>query len=219
MKNTLKLALLASPYIAATMPFTSPNTITDSVRDFSGTQGQNGWYYGYWDQSLDVDGSYDPQDDFRLFSHFGADPINGLSQHTDFSTGQLWFLEDGRYYTSLWAAGGHPHGTMDLGSYAKANHWVVRRWVSTVKGQIGISGHAGKTMPWGENWGGDIKFLIMAGDHVIHEASADDGGQGFTINTVVQIGTPIDFMIGPGSAIGVTQFTASVKAADGFPLK
>lgn len=92
--------------------------------------------------------------DFQLLRHFGSDPINRLSDRPEFTTGKLWYLEDGVYYTSLWAEGGHPHGTMDLGAYARVEHWAVRRWVSTTSGLVNISGHAGKTMPWGENWGG-----------------------------------------------------------------
>lgn len=189
----------------------SADTIADSVDDFSGKQGLNGWTYGYWDEGKDADGKYDQSSDFRLFSSFGIDPINGLSLHSEFTTGELWFLEDGRYYTSLWAEGGHPHGTMNLGSYARANQWVVRRWTSTVKGSIEISGHAGKVMPWGENWGGSTKFLIVAGGDQVYEAEVDDGGQEYSVRAMVEAGTPVDFLIGPGTGIGVMRFTARLK--------
>lgn len=219
MKNTLRLALLACPFIAATMTAKSPDTIADSVREFSGTQGQNGWYYGYWDQSADVDGHYDPVKDFQLFKHFGTDSINGLSKRTEFTTGPLWYLEDGRYYTSLWAEGGHPHGSMDLSSYARADQWVVRRWISNVSGQLDISGQAGKVMPWGEYWRGNFKFLIVAGDEVIFETTADQGSQAYAISTAIEVGTPIDFLIGPGTAIGVIQFTAMIKSVTEHPME
>lgn len=187
--------------------------VADSVRDFSGTQGTNGWSYGYWDRSLDPDGSYDESTDFRHLRHFGSDPINGLSGHTEFTTGKLWNLEDGRYYTSIWAEGGHPHGNMDLGSYAKTEQWVVRRWVSSVNGHVEIRGHAGKAMPWGENWSGTVKFLVVAGGNRIYEAEVVDGGREFTVGATVQVGTPVDFMIGPGSAIGVARFTATLTTS------
>lgn len=187
------------------------DTIADSVEEFSGTQGLNGWTYGYWDESTDADGEYDQANDFRLFSSFGIDHINGLSSRSEFTTGDLWYLEDGRYYTSLWAEGGHPHGTMDLGSYARAKQWVVRRWTSTINGRIGISGHAGKVMPWGENWGGSVRFLVVAGGDHVYEAEIDDGGQEYSTSAIVEAGTPVDFLIGPGSAIGVMRFTAELK--------
>jgi len=173
----------------------------------------NGWSYGYWDRSLDVDGSYDQSTDFRHLRHFGSDPVNRLSGHTEFTTGKLWYLEDGRYYTSIWAEGGHPHGNMDLGSYVKSEQWAVRRWVSSVNGHIAISGHAGKAMPWGENWSGTVKFLIVAGGKRIYETEVGDGGKQYTVGATVQAGTPVDFLIGPGTAIGVAKFTATLTAS------
>ncbi len=215
MIDVSKAGLLAKSFILFTLMGAAPvsaGTLANSVDDFSGQQGLNGWTYGYWDESTDADGKYDQASDFRLFSNFGIDPINGLSSHSEFTTGDLWYLEDGRYYTSLWAEGGHPHGAMDLGSYARANQWVVRRWTSTVNGRIEISGHAGKVMPWGENWVGSSSFLVVAGGDPVYETEVADGGQDYTVSAMVEVGTPVDFLIGPGSAIGVMQFTASLKA-------
>ena len=204
------LAIFAILFVLAGATPVSAGTIADSVEDFTGKQGHSGWSYGYWDESQDEDGQYDQASDFRLFSSFGNDPINGLSSHSEFTTGDLWYLEDGRYYTSLWAEGGHPHGTMDLGSYDRAKQWVVRRWTSTVNGRIEIRGHAGKVMPWGEYWGGHCKFLVIAGGNQVFEAEVDDGGQEYSISAMVKAGTPVDFLIGPGSGIGVMRFTARV---------
>jgi|GEM_PF-2371796 len=189
--------------------------IADSVRDFSGSQGTNGWFYGYWDRSSDQDGAYDPVSDFQLLAHFGKDRINGLSQRPEFTTGELWYLEDGRYYTSVWAEGGHPHGTMELGVYAKADHWVVRRWVSSVDSRVEIHGHAGKVMPWGENWTGDVKFLIVVGGSRVYEAVFSDGGQTYSVSATVHAGSPVDFLIGPGSGIGVIKFTGIIQVSSG----
>ncbi len=188
--------LLALPAILIAMACStheSVDAIADSVADFSGKQGLNEWTYGYWDESKDVDGWYEQASDFRLFSSFGSDPINGLSLHSEFTTGALWFLDDGKHYTSLWAEGGHPHGSMNLGSYARANQWVVRRWTSTVNGSIEISGHAGKVMPCAST---------------PYEAEVDSGGQEYSVRATVEVGTPVDFLIGPGTGIGVMRFTA-----------
>ena len=189
--------------------------IADSVGDFSGAQGSNGWFYGYWDQSSDPDGVYDQASDFRLLTHFGKDPINGLSQHPEFTTGELWYLKDGHYYTSLWAEGGHPHGTMDLGVYEKADHWVVRRWIGSVDNDVEILGHAGKVMPWGENWAGDVKFHVVVGGSRVYEAAFSDGGEGYSAKATIQAGVPVDFLIGPGSGIGVIKFTGTIKVIGG----
>lgn len=193
---------------------TSPQSavlLADSVRGFSHEQGANGWFYGFWDQSADGDGAYDPTRDFRRLPNFGDDAINGLSRHDDFTTGELWYLEDGRFYTSLWAEGGHAHGEMDLGGYARAAHWVVRRWVSAVDSEVEIAGRAGKTMPWGENWSGDVVFRVVVGGSTVYEATLDGGSQPYSVTTSVEDGTTVDFLIGPGSAIGVVDFTGAIR--------
>lgn len=185
--------------------------IADSVSGFSGQQGDNGWSYGYWDSSADADKTYSQETDFQLLRHFGDDPMNQLSSHTEFTTGQLWYLEDGQYYTSLWARGGHPHGTMNLGSYARADHWVVRRWVSSTSGPVSISGHAGKVMPWGANWSGDVAVRIVVDGVTVFSSSIDDGGSAYAVDATVQPGSLVDFLIGPGASVGVMEFTGTIR--------
>jgi hypothetical protein len=191
--------------------------VADSVNGFSGKQGANGWSYGYWDRSADTDKNYNQATDFRLLRHFGSDPINGLSGHSEFTTGKLWNLQDGLYYTSLWAEGGHPNSTMKLGTYAQVEQWAVRRWVSTTSGPVTISGHAGKVMPWGENWSGGVQAVIVVNGTVLFTSAIHDGGTSYSIDTTVEIGTPVDFLIGPNPSIGVTKFTATIRAAPALP--
>jgi hypothetical protein len=187
--------------------------VADSVSEFSGKQGANGWSYGYWDRSADTDKSYSQATDFQLLRHFGSDPINRLSGHSEFTTGMLWNLQDGLYYTSLWAGGGHPNGTMKLGTYAQVEQWAVRRWVSTTQGPVTISGHAGKVMPWGEKWGGGVQALIVVDGTTLFHTDIDDGGTDYSIDATIQIGSRVDFLIGPNPSVGVIDFTATLRAA------
>ena len=185
--------------------------VADSVSGFSGEQGTNGWSYGYWDRTADPDKSYNQTTDFQLLKHFGSDPINRISGHAEFTTGKLWILQDGKYYTSLWAEGGHPNGTMKLGAYAQAEQWSVRRWISTVDGSITISGHAGKVMPWGENWTGGCQAQIVVDGKTMFSSFMGNRGTDYSITVTVGIGSPVDFLIGPGPTVGVTKFTATIR--------
>ncbi|AKS42544.1 hypothetical protein [Wenzhouxiangella marina] len=205
------LAIAATVFALASAGPALADSVADSVKEFSGEQGLNGWTYGYWDESDDADGKYDQATDFELFERFGDDSINGLSSHSEFTTGELWYLDDGRYYTSLWAEGGHAHGDMNLGSYARADHWVIRRWSSTVDGPIEISGQAGKVMPWGQYWSGSTRFMILAGGVTVYDAELEGAGEAYAVSATVEVGTAIDFLIGPGSAIGVVRFTAALS--------
>ena len=194
-----------------TPPLPPSEVVADSVSEFSGKQGDNGWSYGYWDRSADPDKSYDQATDFLLLRHFGSDPINGLSSHPEFTTGELWNLQDGLYYTPLWAEGGHPNAAMELGSYAQVEQWAVRRWISTTEGPVTISGHAGKVMPWGENWSGGVQALIVVDGAALFRADIEDGGSDYSIDARVQVGSLVDFLIGPHPSIGVTELTATIR--------
>ena len=191
--------------------------VADSVSGFSGTQGANGWSYGYWDRSADTDKRYSQATDFRLLRHFGSDPINHLSGRSEFTTGKLWNLQDGLYYTSLWTEGGHPNGAMKLGTYAQAEQWAVRRWVSTTHGPVTISGHAGKVMPWGENWGGGVQALIVIDGTTLFSADVGNRSTDYSIDATVQVGSLVDFLIGPNPSVGVTKFTATLRTAPALP--
>jgi hypothetical protein len=187
------------------------------VRDFCGAQGGGGWWYGYWDCSADADGIYRQATDLRLLGQFGSDPINRLSGRREFTTGELWNLEDGRFYTSLWAAGGHANGTLDLGAYARVEQWAVRRWVSTTAGPVTVRGHAGKVMPWGENWGGGVQALIVVDDETVFRTDFDDGGADYAIDVMLKVGSLVDFLIAPDPSIGVVEFTATLISGAGLP--
>jgi hypothetical protein len=215
--NPAVLLLTALSFLAAESPAAppaAPRVVADSVRGFAGQQGANGWFYGYWDRSADRDDTYDPATDFALLRHFGRDPKNGLVGHSGFTTGELWNLEDGRFYTSLWAEGGHPHGKLNLGSYAQAEHWVVRRWVSTVAGEVTIRGQAGKVMPWGKNWTGGVQALLVVDGKTLYRADLGNTETAYAIEATLRIGSRVDFLLGPNPSIGVMKLTATLEERD-----
>ena len=194
-------------------PVPVSKVIADSVTDFSHEQGANGWFYGYWDRTADPDQTYDQERDFHRLKHFGKDPKNRLSGREEFAVGDLWNLEDGRFYTSLWAEGGHPNTTMQLGNYAKAEQWAVRRWVSAYEGRVTIRGHMGKVMPWGANWNGHCQARIVADGKTLFTGVMDNDGADYAVDADVEVGSTVDFLIGPGPSIGVTTFTATVQSS------
>lgn len=191
--------------------------IANSVTEFSGEQGKNGWYYGFWDRSLDRDGKYDQTSDFKLLTHFGKDVQNGLSERKDFITGELWFLEDGRFYTSIWAHGGHANSRTQLGDYAAAEQWAVRRWICDASGIVTISGHAGKTMPWGANWSGECRAIIVVDGETVYSTVMDEHGVDYAVAVKVREKSVVDFVIAPDPSIGVVDFTATIRKRRAVP--
>ncbi len=189
----------------------SVGVIADSVVEFSGEQGNGGWYYGYWDRAIDSDDKFDPSSDFKVFKHFGTDVRNGLRGHEAFKTGDLWYLEDGRFYTSIWANGGHANSAVQLGDYSGAEHWSVRRWVSNSSGTVTISGRVGKVMPWGANWGGECQAIIMVDGVTVLSTVMDEHGIDYTVAVKIQNKSRVDFLIAPNPSIGVVTFTATIR--------
>jgi hypothetical protein len=190
--------------------------VTDSVRDFSGEQGANGWFYGYWNRTADTDQGFYQTTDFQLLKHFGNDPINQVSSHPDFATGKLWTLQDGLYYTALWADGGSANGTTKLAPQAKVEQWAVRRWVSTVHGPVTISGQAAEILDWGGVDSGQARIVVDGA--TVFSAATHGMTTNYSVNATVRIGSRVDFLItaGPpatGGAFGPVKFTATLRAA------
>lgn len=99
-------------------------TLADSIRDWSttGTQGENGWYYGYFNLTEDEtsgDGIYSPED----FIPFDA-------AHW---TGTQWDLGGGAPWTMMAQEQLHPNGINNA-----AEHWAIRRWESDYAGEVVI---------------------------------------------------------------------------------
>jgi hypothetical protein len=103
--------LLALIVVAGATGGTFGATEADSVADFSGVQGQDGWQYGY------VVPSDGPQ--------FIQLPVNG---NYSVERGNSWFIDaldaPQRYYTHLNAFGGHPNGLVTSGG-KPIEHWAV----------------------------------------------------------------------------------------------
>ena len=212
--TAVALLLCVSPSMGDQRASDPPReVIADSVAGFSGEQGFKGWSYGYWSPAADSGGAYNQASSFRLLPHFGDDPINGLSRHAEFTTGRLWNLVDGRYYTSLWATGGHPNSPVPLGEHAGEEQWVVRRWVSTTRGPVTIRGYAGKTMPWGAAWGGGVEVRIVVDGETLYRADIGDERTDYSFESSLEVGSIVDFLMGPGPSVGVVDFTATIEGS------
>ncbi|HTD86259.1 MAG TPA: lamin tail domain-containing protein, partial [Candidatus Binatia bacterium] len=118
-----------------------PVTLANSVTEFSGTQGLNNWFYGYWNQETDADSVYSPGD-FVSFPNGGG----GWSAN-NFWTGANWdWFAGDPPFTQLTADGGRPSG--DNGAEGVTNQWAIRRYVSETNGPLAISGRITHTSDW-----------------------------------------------------------------------
>ena len=124
----------------ASGPFV-PMTIADSVSEFSGQQGSNNWYYGYWDRRADPNGIYSDLD-LTFFPN-----ANEAFGSNNFWNGTAWTWFNGNPpFTQLTAQGGTPNASN--GVPTRADHWAVRRYVSEVAGPVTITGNLTHNSDW-----------------------------------------------------------------------
>ncbi|MEM7384985.1 MAG: hypothetical protein AAF514_08570, partial [Verrucomicrobiota bacterium] len=174
------IALLAVPAWAG--------QVANSVEDWSpdGTQGNNGWFYGYRNLSAD-DGedNYDPGEDFIQFED---DWWNGTGYDEPNADG------DNVPWTLLNADSTHPNGTNN-----GEEHWTIRRWAATVNFPTPLAFSwtmAKQNTNCGNGVGGGIYLNGEAVD--VSAVEGDDGigiEQTFYIN--VNPGDLIDLVLTP----------------------
>lgn len=180
MKNQLILAVVA---FTSLVSFANATTIFDSATEFSVTQGQDSWFYGYYDGDSTIP--------------FTASDFEEMPQSIN---GNSWIIHRGDpsgYWTSLSANGGHPNGP--VGNYYRGTeHWTVRRWVSDMDGTISIKGNASKSSRIGD---GTICKILVNDDLVYskHINGTESGGVDYSIEVDLAVGDTIDFAIQPGA--------------------
>ena len=151
--------------------------LADSIADFSGTQGKNNWYYGYYDGTSATPWT---TGDFKLMTNY---------------TSSTWYVLDGTYWTRLWDSGGHPNGVTTSGGRKKVNQWAVRRWVSNVTGLIYLYGTVLDNNP--NNGNGVICHVIADSTEVANYNIDNGGGTNIAVTISVSLGSLVDFAIDP----------------------
>ncbi len=176
--NGFEIARRNAPVAAA------GGTLANQAADWSATgqQGANGWYYGFWNKSLDADGVYNPFTDFN-----STDPQWAFS-------GGAWLLGPGNPpWDTITPGSWHPNGDNN-----GAVHWVIRRWVSETAGSINCrvvfameSGACGN--------GATLRVLLNGAQKFSHTVAFNDT-TGINTNVVihdVRAGDFVEFALDP----------------------
>jgi hypothetical protein len=212
------------------------DVVTDSVAHWSatGTQGENGWSYGYYDQRADVtmrDGVYGVSD-FIPFLNNGsgvvsADPaIGGWMAHPNHWNGTMWdLLNNGAVahgpWTELGSTAGHPAANAQGDPSV---HWAVRRWTSNVSGAVEISGTLHAASPCGD---GTVGRIFHNGVQIFAEKTRGNVVS-YKVRASLATGDRLDFAIDPdgdgnlaaggidaiGDGCDATTFTARIHELD-----
>jgi hypothetical protein len=160
--------------------------IANSTAEFSGVQGQNNWFYGYYDG--DSAAPYTPAD-FELLNHY-----------TPGGWGK-WNLNDEAlsYWTEIKVDHMHPNGLTTSGGRLPAEHWVTRRWVSEVTGLINLTGHIERIQPTAGNGTVAHIFVNNAEVYSYYVGTSDFEGTDYDITVQITQGSTVDYVVSPGS--------------------
>jgi hypothetical protein len=187
--------------------FNPGNVVADSIAEFSENQGENNWFYGYYDQRVDAedgDGMY-ASSDFIPFLNDGSGIVSDDPEFEAWKDGEnhwdggSWDLLENAApvehgpWTEVTAGGGHPaanaQGDLEV-------HWAVRRWVSDVEGDLNISGILNNGSTAGD---GTVGRIFVDGQEV-WSATSNGTSVPVDVNVTLAQGSIVDFAIDPDGA-------------------
>ncbi|NWG76593.1 MAG: hypothetical protein HXY24_18660, partial [Rubrivivax sp.] len=183
--------------------------IADSIRDFSTTQGSNGWFYGGWNRTANGAGGYQVSE-FNPLPSFGS---------TLFAT-PAWVLSND-LQIAVWQTAQRPHAVNTnaccTNQASGPELWPVRRWISSVSGPVTISGHLAK---WDSAGGDGVVGQVRVDGTNLWSAFLEGTnvfGTNFSLAANVSVGSFVDFLVSPGPAADAdhdgTYFTAQITQA------
>ena len=185
----------------------TPTGVADSSADWSatGVQGANNWYYGFYNRGADADGSYDPNTDFNTTN------ANWSFRGGNWALGETGNPDANPPWDTIGQTSWHPNGD----NQPQGNHWVIRRWVSEVDGDIYANVKFAKA-----NTSGNGTTLHVLHNGVEAYAVTLNNTAGVDVNVPLPgafVGDKIDFALDPkgvdglfGDGSDTSTFTAAI---------
>lgn len=164
--------------------------VADSVADWSttGTQGENSWWYGYYDRGQDPDTSYQSID-FVAFPNEGG----GWGPNS-FWTGSEWdWFQGNPPWTYIGKTGTHPNSFNNKGG----EQWTIRRYVAELHGDLVVEWTLAKGNPNGSGVTGHVFHNGEERDTATIPGAATGGITRTVVLTNVQKGDFVDIAHDP----------------------
>jgi hypothetical protein len=171
---------------AGTSPVAEPpRLLADSVADFSLTQGELGWSYGYDLGTLD---SFTPLNRKSFITAY----VNASNDAWD-----CW-ANDTAHWTQIFALGAHPNGTDSSSPKNGILQRAVRRWTSPYAADVTIAGEIAK-IDTGTLSNGIDAFVFVDGvqRYTTFIAGDDAGGRSYKVVASLHVGSTVDFVLDP----------------------
>jgi MYXO-CTERM domain-containing protein len=181
------LAASAAPLNAA--------LLASSIADYSAVQGQNGWYYGYYDVGSPLAATFQPMTEFD---------------------GTRWWVDSSRYWTMIGPVGAHANGLITSGFATPDEQWAARRWVSSITSLVDVDAVFAK-LNVNPASNGVTGRIYVDGTEIWNQTigATDSTGASPSFQLSVVPGTTIDFILDPHDSndwSDNTQFSAVVTS-------
>jgi hypothetical protein len=162
-----------------------PRILADSVADFSLTQDDHGWQYGY------DTGTYES---FTLMTH---ESVITAYMPASKDVWKCWANDTGNW-TQLFELGGHPNGLITSSPNNMVLERAVRRWVSNYAGDVLIVGELAKIDVATPSNGITGSVYIDGLERYSKTIAGDDAaGESYEATGTVQVGSHVDFVLDP----------------------
>jgi hypothetical protein len=184
-----------------------PRLLADSVADFSLTQGDWGWSYGYDGGSLDS---------FTLMTRKSV-ITNYVPPSND-----VWdcWGNDTAHWTQIFQLGAHPNGTDTSTPSNAILQRAVRRWTSTFAGEVMVSGEIAKIDLIGSNGVDAFVYVDGVERYTTFIAGDDAGGRRYVIVATLSLGSTVDFVLDSHEGADhhdLTRFTGIIVRVEAGP--
>lgn len=156
--------------------------VADSVAEYSGTQGDYGWWYGYVEPSTSTD--------WVEMTHY----LTGV-------TTPGWYADPSQYWTSIADDAAHPNGLITSEGRSELEQWAVRRWVSDEVGLLTVHSHLAKNYEDGTTNGVAARVMVDGVEAMSWKIEGwDDEGTDDVFDITVAYGSTVDFVLDPYEA-------------------
>lgn len=201
MELATKVGAIAALATLCGAALANPVIIADSVADFGGVQGENGWHYGYYNlEDISTESGVSVAlSEFRQLSAFNASTgwwaVNAEAAAGNPANGSV-----PGSYTVISRSRMHPNAGWVTANVVPDEQWASRRWISSVTGEITISGLIAQHEYFGLNMvgNGTIAHIFVDGQSVFSYdvGLMDFQGTFYSLDLNVVQGSVIEMVVG-----------------------
>jgi hypothetical protein len=201
MDMAMKVGAMVALATVCGSAFANPVVIADSVADFNGVQGENGWRYGYYNlEDINTQSGVSVAiSEFRQLAAYDAS-TGWWAVNAEAASGNPANGSSPGSYTVITRSRMHPNAAWPTANVVAEEQWASRRWVSTMSGAVTMSGLIAQHEYFGLNMlgNGTEAHILVDGEAVFSYdiELMDFHGTTYSLDLNVSEGSVIEMVLG-----------------------